>query len=42
MSVVEDMRKVLQDFLGPELRAVDAKFGAVDARFDAIDVKLDA
>jgi hypothetical protein len=42
MSVVEDMRKVLQAFLAPELRAVDAKFSAVCARFDAIDEKLDA
>jgi hypothetical protein len=42
MSVVEDMRKVLQDFLAPELRAVDAKFGAVGARFDAVDQTLDA
>ncbi len=42
MSVVEDMRKVLPDFLAPELRAVHAGFKAVDARLDAIEVKLDS
>ena len=35
------MRKVLQDFLAPELRAVQAHFDAVDVRFDAIEEKID-
>jgi hypothetical protein len=42
MSVVEDVRKVLQDFLAPELRAVHASFKAVDVRLDAIEEKIDA
>ena len=46
MSVVEDVRKVLQDFLAPELRAVhvrlDARFDTVSSRFSAIDEKIDA
>ncbi|MGD0792128.1 MAG: hypothetical protein ABR920_10190 [Terriglobales bacterium] len=42
MSVVEDMRKVLQDFLAPELRAVHARFEAVDVRLDAIEEKMEA
>ena len=53
MSVVEDVRQVLQDFLAPELRAVsarldsiekvmDARFGSVDVKFESIDVKFDA
>ncbi len=45
MSVVEDMRKVLQDFLAPELRAVQVRLDAIeekmDARFEAIEEKMD-
>jgi len=53
MSVAEDVRQVLQDFLAPELRAVsarldsiekvmDARFAAVDVKFDSMDVKFDS
>ncbi|HLI62425.1 MAG TPA: hypothetical protein VKV05_03420 [Terriglobales bacterium] len=42
MSAVEDLRKVLQDFLAPELRAVNARFEAIDRRFDAIETRLKA
>jgi uncharacterized protein YqfA (UPF0365 family) len=35
MSVVEDVRKVLQDFLAPELRALTARMDAADKIADA-------
>ena len=37
MSVVEDVRQVLQDFLAPELREIRAQLAAVDKRLDIID-----
>ena len=51
MSVVEDIRKVAQDFLAPELRAIavrieelekrmDLRFKAVDDRFSVQDQKM--
>ena len=46
MSVVDDMRKVLQDFLAPELRTITARLDGIEkvmaARFEAVDAKLDA
>jgi septation ring formation regulator EzrA len=48
MSVIEDTRKVMQDFLAPELRGISARldaleqrFGVVDKRFDAVDHRFD-
>jgi len=52
MSVVEDVRQVIQDFLAPELRAMtarldsfekimDARFATVDAKFLALEQKLE-
>ncbi len=37
MSVADDLRKVLQDFLAPELRAMNARLDAVDSRLEAIE-----
>jgi hypothetical protein len=41
MSVIEDTRKLLQDFLAPEMRElsalVDALEARTDARFDAFE-----
>jgi hypothetical protein len=46
MSVVEDVRQVIQDFLAPELRAVTARLDALekvmDARFNSVDAKFDS
>lgn len=46
MSVIEDVRKVLQDFLAPELRAVHSRLDAIeenmDTRFDAIKSRFSA
>lgn len=35
MSVIEDTRKLLQDFLTPELRELTARVDALEARMDA-------
>lgn len=35
MGVIDDFRKVLQDFLAPELRAIAAQFNAIDSRLNA-------
>jgi hypothetical protein len=32
MSVVEDIRQVLQDFIAPELRAITTRLDAIDQR----------
>jgi outer membrane murein-binding lipoprotein Lpp len=41
MSVIEDTRRLLQDFLAPELRELSARVDALEermtARFDAAD-----
>lgn len=42
MSVIEDVRKALQDFLAPELRAVNARLDAIDSRFQAVNDRFDA
>jgi hypothetical protein len=34
MSVIEDSRKVLQDFIAPELRAISARLDALEKKFD--------
>jgi tetrahydromethanopterin S-methyltransferase subunit G len=45
MSVVEDVRQVLQDFIAPELRAVNTRLDAIESKFDtrftAIDQRFD-
>jgi hypothetical protein len=48
MSVIEDSRKLMQDFLAPEMRAISAsldalelRFGIVDKRFDAVDHRFE-
>ena len=34
MSVIEDSRKILQDFLAPELRAIAARLDALERKVD--------
>jgi phage shock protein A len=41
MSVIEDSRNVVQDFLAPELRSISVRLDALEKRFDAVDRKLD-
>lgn len=46
MSVVEDVRQVIQDFLAPELRAISARLDAqdkvIDARFNEVLARIQA
>ena len=46
MSVVEDVRQVIQDFLAPELRALTARIEALevkmDSRFEALNARISA
>lgn len=46
MSVIEDTRKLLQDFLAPELRELSARVEALEERmnmrFDAVEKGVDA
>ena len=37
MNVLDDFRKVLQDFLAPELRANTAQLNSIDSRLNAQD-----
>ena len=37
MSVVEDVRQVLQDFLAPELREIRARLDSMDKRLDTVE-----
>ena len=46
MGNVEDLRKVIQDFVAPDLKALSARFDGLEktmnARFDAVDARFDA
>jgi predicted YcjX-like family ATPase len=42
MSVVEDFRNVLQDFLAPELRSMHAGIEAVDAKLGSLEKVMEA
>lgn len=42
MSIVEDVRQVLQDFLAPELRTLNAKVDTLTTRVEAIESGLES
>ena len=46
MSVVEDVRTAIQDFLAPQLRELAARMDSLEkvmvAKFDAVDFKLES
>ena len=46
MSAIEDIRQVLQDFIAPELRAMNTRLDSIESRFDtrlgAVDQRIDA
>jgi hypothetical protein len=37
MSMIDDTRKVMQDFLAPELRAISTRLDALEKRFEDSD-----
>lgn len=41
MGAVEDTRKILQDFLAPELREIKVRLDALEKRVDGVDRKVD-
>lgn len=41
MSVIEDIRNVLQDFLAPELRAISARLDALEKKVDANEARAE-
>jgi len=41
MGAVDDVRKVIQDFLAPELRGITARLDAVEKQIEALDRKTD-
>ncbi len=41
MSVIEDTRKALQDFLAPEMRELKTRLDALDKRMDASEKRTD-
>jgi archaellum component FlaC len=41
MSVIEDVRQVVQDFVAPELRALSARLDAVEKQLDRVDKRFD-
>jgi hypothetical protein len=40
MSVVDDLRKLLQDMIAPELRALSVKIDHLDRRVDSIEKQI--
>jgi hypothetical protein len=40
MSVIEDVRQVVQDFLAPELRAIAVQMEALNRRMDNLETNL--
>lgn len=40
MSVVEDVRQVLQDFLAPELRSISGRIDSIDIKLTNLDAKV--
>ena len=41
MGAIDETRKVLQDFLAPEIREIKSRLDALERRFDATDRKID-
>ena len=41
MGAVEETRQVLQDFIAPELRSIDARLTALEKRMDGFDKRMD-
>jgi predicted nucleotidyltransferase len=37
MGAIEDTRKILQDFMAPELRGIQVRLDAIDQRFVALE-----
>jgi chromosome segregation ATPase len=41
LSVIDDLRKLLQDFIAPELRSINERIDNVNDRIKSLDEKVD-
>jgi hypothetical protein len=41
MGFIEEGRQLIQDFVTPEIRSLDARLTAVEKRLESLDVKVD-
>ena len=41
MGFIEEGRQLIQDFVTPEIRSVDARLTAVEQRLESLDAKVD-
>ncbi len=41
MGFIEEGRQLIQDFVTPEIRSLDARLTAVEKRVEALDAKVD-
>jgi tetrahydromethanopterin S-methyltransferase subunit G len=41
MGFIEEGRQLIQDFVTPEIRTIDARLTAVEKRLDSIDSKIE-
>jgi flagellar capping protein FliD len=41
MGFIEEGRQLIQDFVTPEIRSLDARFTAVEKRLESLDAKVD-
>ena len=41
MGFIEEGRQLIQDFVTPEIRSLDARLTAVEKRIDSLDAKFD-
>jgi hypothetical protein len=42
LSTLDEIRKLLQDFLAPELRTISARFDTLDERFKRLEEQMSA
>jgi tetrahydromethanopterin S-methyltransferase subunit G len=41
MGFIEEGRQLFQDFVAPEIRAIDARLNAVEKHLESLEVKID-
>ena len=41
MGAIEDTRKIMPDFLAPELRSISARLDTLEKRIDGVNHKID-
>jgi hypothetical protein len=41
MGFIEEGRQLIQDFVTPEIRSIDAPLNALEKKFDALEARMD-